>query len=190
MSAIDYTYTRSGAKRFTFEHDGYTFACTVERDDDMREPWIEHDGHGIVSEWTRRDKRPGERVLIADSHGAKRYYDVAASIERAKAEEWGCPDSADLTRGQIAAKAVDLDFEHLRAWCAGEWEWEQIAVRYIGPDRHEHVEYLGGIIDPDDTYKPECARELADEIIHELAKWHVCPTCQGAGRVPAKDGDL
>ncbi len=45
------------------EHEGFTLRATVHRDDDMREPWREHDGHGIVSEWTSRDKRPGERIL-------------------------------------------------------------------------------------------------------------------------------
>lgn len=39
--------------------NGHTLKIEVERDDDMGPPWAEHDGHGPVSEWERRDKRRG-----------------------------------------------------------------------------------------------------------------------------------
>ena len=41
----------------TITVQGRDFAVMVEPDDGMRAPWEEHDGHGIVSEWTSRDKR-------------------------------------------------------------------------------------------------------------------------------------
>lgn len=75
----------------TFEHRGYTFRLTVERDDYMSEPWKEHDGHGPVSEWTRREKRPGERLLVSDGrdYGSKRYYDVQEATRIARRDGWG-----------------------------------------------------------------------------------------------------
>jgi hypothetical protein len=42
----------------TIEINGLTFRVTVERDEDMGEPWKEHDGHGVVSNWTTRSKSP------------------------------------------------------------------------------------------------------------------------------------
>ena len=47
----------------TAEHDGWTFAAEVHRDDSFGAPWLEHDGHGEVTDWTTRDKAPGELVL-------------------------------------------------------------------------------------------------------------------------------
>jgi hypothetical protein len=49
-----------------YELDGLTFSVEVQNDGDPREPWKESDGHGVVSEWTRRDKAPGERVMCED----------------------------------------------------------------------------------------------------------------------------
>jgi len=48
------------------EHNGRQYIAVIERDDCMREPWREHDGHGAVSDWTSRDKKPGELVLNED----------------------------------------------------------------------------------------------------------------------------
>ena len=46
-------------------------------------PWEENDGHGIVSEWTSRDKRAGELVLNSN-RGSKRFYDYAGTLKIAK----------------------------------------------------------------------------------------------------------
>ena len=68
----------------TITVQGRDFAVMVEPDDDgMRAPWEEHDGHGIVSEWTSRDKRAGERVLSRD-RSSYLYYDVAATMRKAR----------------------------------------------------------------------------------------------------------
>ena len=92
---------------------GRDFAVMVEPDAAMRAPWEEYDGHGIVSEWTSRDKRPGERVLSQD-RGSFRYYDVAATMRKARAERWG----SNLTGSarERAAKAVEADFDYCQRW--------------------------------------------------------------------------
>lgn len=71
-----------------FDYEGRKFAAKIERDENHGAPWDECDGHGDVSELTRRDKAPGEFVLY-ESRGAKRFYDFAAAVKRARAEGWG-----------------------------------------------------------------------------------------------------
>ena len=63
----------------TFTHNGRTFHVSIERDDHHGAPWIENDGHGPVTEWLSRDKKPGERVLHSD-RWSKIFYDFAESI--------------------------------------------------------------------------------------------------------------
>jgi hypothetical protein len=72
-------------ERDTFEHGGARFRFRTEWDSDTGAPWEAHDGHGPVSEWTSRDKRPGERVLCAD-RGSHRFYDFAGAVRIAKAD--------------------------------------------------------------------------------------------------------
>ena len=72
----------------TIEIDGRTFNVTIEPDSSHGAPWEEEDGHGPVSEWTRRDKRPGERVLCED-RGSRRYYDFAEACRIARRDGWG-----------------------------------------------------------------------------------------------------
>ena len=89
----------------------YVLYAKYDHDSDMREPWKEHDGHGIVSEWTTRDKSPGEVVLCSD-RSSYRYYDMEATVALAKRDGWGCrrelPEGA--TRAQIAAQAAREDY--------------------------------------------------------------------------------
>jgi len=70
------------------EKGGYRFRVNIEDDDSGEAPWERDDGHGPVSDWTSRDKLPGERVLNTD-HGRKRYYDVAEATRIAKRDCWG-----------------------------------------------------------------------------------------------------
>jgi hypothetical protein len=75
------------------EQGGHRFRVNIERDDDNEPPWENSDGHGVVSEWTTRDKRPGERVLCSDRH-SKRYYDVHETMKIAKRDGWGLNEDA------------------------------------------------------------------------------------------------
>lgn len=72
----------------TVERGEYTLTATTEYDNSHGAPWQECDGHGPVSEWTTRDKLPGELVLCSD-HGCKHYYDYAEACRAARAEGWG-----------------------------------------------------------------------------------------------------
>lgn len=73
--------------KITCEKDGFTVTARIQRDDDIGPPWKVHDGHGPVSDWTRRDKLPGERVLCED-RGSKMYYDIAEAVKIAKRDGW------------------------------------------------------------------------------------------------------
>lgn len=66
----------------------FTVTARIVRDEHMGAPWEEHDGHGPVSEWTDRAKRPGERVLNED-RGSKRYYDFQEAVKIARRDGWG-----------------------------------------------------------------------------------------------------
>lgn len=75
----------------TFTHAGHTFIVSIEDDGDQGYPWANSDGHGPVTDWLTRDKKPGERVLYADRN-SKRFYDVAEATRIAKREGWGLGD--------------------------------------------------------------------------------------------------
>lgn len=71
-----------------FTYEGQSFRVTVEHDADHDAPWDNEDGHGPVSEWTTRDKAPGELVLCEDGR-SKRYYDFAEACRIARRDGWG-----------------------------------------------------------------------------------------------------
>lgn len=85
--------------RTIIEKEGYVFKVFLVDDCDNGEPWNNCDGHGPVSNWTTRDKHPGEWVISSD-HGTKRYYDAAEANRIAKRDGWGLNDEAmaELTK--------------------------------------------------------------------------------------------
>lgn len=162
----------------TFQHAGQdgkarTFRINIERDDAADPPWKRNDGHGVVSEWTTRNKRPGERVLTSDRH-SKRFYDVQASIAIAKRDAWGAPPYGQGTAGQRAVRAVNADFEFLRSWCADLWEYVGVIVTHLPDDADDvptdYTHALWGIESSSRDYIEETAHELASEASCELAK--------------------
>ena len=161
----------------TIELNGYSFGIRYEHDDSSSEPWKECDGHGIVSEWTRRDKAAGERILCSD-RSSYRYYDVAAALKLARNDQWGCKhstgeyidgkyvfSSGHKTKGELAACAVDSDFEYLRAWCNNQWSYVVVLVEWL--DDTDVSTALGGV----ETYKNyhvTVAKELAEELLSQI----------------------
>lgn len=114
--------------------DGIRYVATVYRDDDATPPWDRSDGHGPVTNWERRDKAPGERVLNTDGR-AKRYYDFAEAIVIAKRDGWGCEGGRKEgeTLKAYRARAVERDFEFLQSWCDDGWEYVGVDVQaWIG----------------------------------------------------------
>jgi hypothetical protein len=174
-----------------FEYQGFSFRVTVEQDCDMGAPWEEHDGHGIVSDWTTRDKASGERVLYSDRY-SKRFYDVQGTMARAYAEGWGLSDKSraalmyrlgkktgrdftvhPLTKGEIVAEAVRLDFEYCRGWCNEDWQWQWIKVELLDDDKEPipgFEDSIGGVEGSDDDYLVEIAYQCADNVIYQYKK--------------------
>jgi hypothetical protein len=149
----------------TIELNGLTFQVEHVPDDTHGAPWEECDGHGIVSEWTTRDKKPGERVLCSD-RGSKRYYDFEETVKLALKDAWGVKDAQGKTKRQIAAEAVERDFEFLRGWCNDEWYYVGVIVTLldIEGEATRERESLWGVESCSTDYLDEVAKELAEEI--------------------------
>jgi hypothetical protein len=135
--------------------DGSTARVSVLPDDTLGAPWEEHDGHGVVSEWTRRDKAPGELVLCED-RGKRRFYDFSESVKIARRHGWGAEGRTPRERAALAALA---DFRRLRGWCNDDWSWCGVVVDVIRPDGSLVSDSLWGI-ESDGDYWREVAAEL------------------------------
>lgn len=137
--------------------------------EDQEPPWKHSDGHGEVSDWTTRDKAPGERVLSSDGEN-KRYYDFAGTIKLAHKDGWGVKSTEGKTKGQIAAEAVEADFEYLRRWCVDDWTYIGVVVTLLDIQGNEtrERESIWGIESDSDDYLTDTAYELAGEISHRV----------------------
>jgi hypothetical protein len=141
----------------TIELHGHRYQVSVDPDPDAGAPWEECDGHGVVTDWAQRAKRPGERVLANDRHW-HRYYDIAASTRIARRDGWGldAERTAALarrlgripTRRDIASEAVDQDYRFLRGWCNDEWAYHIVTVTDPTTDEYESMGWVEGY-DPD-----------------------------------------
>lgn len=168
------------------EHGGFKFRVFIEQDETADAPWTHEDGHGIVSDWTSRNKRAGERVLNCDRN-FKRFYDVRATQEEiAVPQGWRCAEALDTdTRRQAAAKAVESDFQRLRAWCNNAWEYVAVGVQMVdeaGNDiAHPHAAtsgYMGGIESDQvgDCGTDGCIDILCDEVVSDVTKYDLTYT--------------
>jgi hypothetical protein len=129
----------------TITHQGHRIDLEWHDDDDARAPWKEADGHGPVSEWTTRDKLPGEWILNRD-RTSHRFYDARQAQVIALKDNWGISpeETARLTeslgrkatRKEVAAAAVEFDFQYHYGWCHDEWRWMGYSITITTPDRH------------------------------------------------------
>lgn len=148
----------------------FTVTAHIVRDDDMGAPWKEHDFHGPVSEWTRRDKSPGERVLC-EHHGSRRYYDFAEAVKIAKRDGWDAPPFGQGTPnellGERAARAAEADFKRLRDWCRDAWWWVGVvlSVAKAGHTLDDHAASLWGIESDAGDYFSDVANDLLPEAL-------------------------
>lgn len=151
----------------TTKEGPFVVTARIVHDEFMGPPWEEHDGHGPVSPWTRRPKAPGERVLHED-RGSYRYYDWQEAIKIAKRDGWGFGEG---TKGQQAVRAVQADFEAMRAWCRNKWHWCGIVLSIAknGITLDDHATSLWGIElnypGSDNSFLLTVANELLDEAI-------------------------
>lgn len=147
---------------------GITYTARLELDVDHGAPWEEENGHGPVSEWTNRPKKPGERILNED-RGSYRYYDFTEAMEIAKRDGWDAEPFGEGTPGQRAARAVEADFNALRAWCRDEWHYATIIIsaEISEYELDEYAASLGGIAinypGSDNSYLREAANEILPE---------------------------
>ena len=146
-----------------------TITAKIEHYYDMREPWYEHDGHGPVSDWTRRAKNAGEMVLIEDRE-SRRYYDFAETVKIARRDGWNCNETLALqeagqtfTAGEIAHRAAMADFNRLRAWCNEEWSWIGVVVTIECDGVEIGSASLWGI----ESDAGECLDEVAEELAYD-----------------------
>lgn len=168
------TFTSTGYGEHNGKRVRFDLTLTMEHDADHGAPWEEEDGHGPVSDWTRRDKEPGELVL-SEHRGSRRYYDFAEACRIARKEGWDAkPYNTDgrETAKQQAAKAARADFEHLRRWANDEWGYKVLCVTASKDGTELGTAYLGGVgydwSEPDaDSYVLECADDMAPEAIDE-----------------------
>lgn len=148
--------------------NGTTYRVEFIVDCDMGAPWEEHDGHGVVSNWENRDKKPGE-VVVASDRGAKRFYDVAETTRIAKRDGWGVSgvDTSKMTHAQVTALAVQRDLERIRDWCNDAWHWCGVSVFPLTADGDElrsKTESLWGIESDAEEYFYEIISELISQI--------------------------
>jgi hypothetical protein len=182
----------------TATHKGITITVKWYYDIDGGEPWDNSDGHGPVSEWTRREKLPSERVLSSD-HGSCRYYDFQEAVRIAKRDGWDAKPFNTGTKGEQAARAVEADFQHLKAWCNDEWHYAGYTVEIDG---YDYDESLWGIeSDSMDEYTKTAISDAIEWLNKELAESAACsdarrvdcqsililPRCLIICKVPAHD---
>lgn len=152
------------------ERDGFTLRARIEHDEHTGAPWEEHDGHGPVSDWTRRDKLPGELILCDDGR-QKRFYDFAEACRIALRDGWNAKpyDVPGETPRQRAAKAARADYDWLRAWCDDSWNWCGVVVTASRAGVELGRASLWGIESDAGSYLVETANELAGEALAEAA---------------------
>lgn len=176
LKDIKATYDKRHPERLDLG-DGFYAVVELPCDSDHGAPWEECDGHGPVSEWTRRAKRPGEWTLSSD-RGSKRYYDFAEAVKIARKDGWGlCPKvlakltvglGRPPTKGEIAVAAVERDFEILRGWANDEWHYVGVCVKIFDSEDEEVWDGSVWGVEDNTGYWKELALEFIQTGIDEL----------------------
>lgn len=147
-----------------------TFAVAIHDDSgDMGSPWENEDGHGPVTDWVRREKRPDEMVLNTCRSGQKRFYNFKEACAIALRDGWGCNDlDGTESKRQKAAMAARADYNHLRAWCNDEWSYVGVEVTLLDSEGNptEVRESVWGVESNDNLESH--AWTLADDLAHGL----------------------
>ena len=155
------------------ERNGRTYKVSWYYDDAIGEPWKHHDGHGAVTEWERRDKKPGELVLCED-RGSRRFYDFQHAVKVARNEGWNAKPYKFNSKREQAAAAARADFEYLRGWCENDWFWCWIQVVLLDDEGDEtmHYENLGGLEEnwESGVFHDEVIDELITTIEHDIER--------------------
>jgi len=148
-----------------FKLRGFQFIAYISPDEDADAPWDSSDGHGPVTKWENRPKRPGELILASDGR-VDRFYDFQAAVKLARRDRWDSPPYKTGKPGERAARAARADFEFLRGWCNDQWSYVGVIVERVtetGTVRDRTS--LWGIESNATDYLQETARDLAQELV-------------------------
>lgn len=156
----------------TREHGSLSFRVEWIVHFDCDAPWDREDGHGPVSNWERRNKRPGEMVLCTD-RGSHRFYDFAEAVRIARRDGWDTEPYGTRKPGERAHAAALADFELLRGWCNEHWWYCGIVVTLLDSDGEpDSVDAsLWGIEDGlpgSNAYHDEVIGELINECLEQI----------------------
>ena len=138
-------------------------------DNDSDAPWDRECGHGEVSDWTTRDKRPGEMILSEDRR-MKRFYNFAGAVKLARRDRWNTAPYNWPTDGARAHAAALADFDYLRRFCTDQWHYCGIVVTLLDADGEpDSVDAsLWGIESEGDDYHEEVIGELIAECLSQI----------------------
>ncbi len=138
-------------------------------DDDSDAPWDREDGHGPVSDWTTRDKRPGEMILCSDRR-MKRFYDFAEAVKIARRDGWNTAPFNWPSKGARAHAAALADYDRMRQWCTDQWHYCGIVVTLLDADGEpDSVDAsLWGIESDSPDYHEEVIGELITECLSQI----------------------
>lgn len=163
---FDGTFSGYHGEEISATVHGFTITARLEHDPDAGTPWENCDGHGPVTEWTHRAKRPGERILATD-RAARRYYDIAEAVKIAGRDGWDAPPYGESDKGKRVVRAVEADFQRLRAWCNDEWYYVAVvlSVSRGGILLDHYAASLCGIESDAGEHLTEAANELVDEAL-------------------------
>lgn len=161
--------------------EGFDLIAHIHCDYDHGAPWEKCDGHGPVSDWTCRDKLPGELILCED-RGSRRFYDFAAACRIARRDGWDAKpyNEGGESKAQQAAKAARADYEYLRRYCDGQWQYVGVSVKALRNGVKLGSASLWGIEDSERAYIEECAVQASSLAIEE-AKAALAQLCQCEG---------
>lgn len=163
------TLAKTGSVSVTRNGVKIGFRFSQEPDSDLRAPWVEYDGYGIISEWEARNKLPNERILAQDGRFFL-FYDVTETMKKAKKEGWSLPEieRKNLTPKQIIAKAVERDFRYCQRWAAGEIWWTVLKLSVFVDDEEleDITQYLGGV---ESNVSEDCLAEYAGDLVAQAS---------------------
>lgn len=118
---------------YTINIDGNEFIVEIYPDYDMGLPWEEGDGYGVIEQRRYRrgycpEKAPHE-IILRTEDGDAFIYDIKATIEKAKREDWGIANPpANWTRKRIQAEAIRRDIAECRKWLTGDNFWTRVKI--------------------------------------------------------------
>jgi hypothetical protein len=157
----------------TIEVKGIVFNVSFDYDDISEYPWDCCDGRGPVRISNnphrdgKSDKRPGEVPMNSPSRNEYQfYYDWQEAIKIAKRDGW---NAQPYDAPNKAERAVKADFDYLRGFINGDWQYVTVTVENVETGESGESENVGMV----ETYKDyhlEYAKEIAESMADSAIK--------------------